>query len=83
MKSVSDISELPCWVIRQCSGRCDCPVRDDPGRECWEVVGGRDFCLADICSDCLVFVLKQKNSHFSESELGKIYKSRCGNPVHG
>ncbi len=83
MKSVADISELPCWVIRQCSSRCDCFASNNAGQNCWEIVGGRDFCLADICSDCLVFVVKQRNNTLSEGELGKIYTSRCNTSVTG
>jgi hypothetical protein len=40
------------------------------------VIGGRDYILADICSDCLVYIIKHGNPVLSSDELSEIRHAR-------
>jgi len=73
---VSELSEWTCWQIRQCSRQDDCPAVGVAGKPCWEVIGGRDYILADICSDCLVYIIKHGDAVLSSHELTEIRHAR-------
>ena len=68
---------LSCWEIMNCHGT-DCQARKNPELECWEVVKqlGDYRSEFDICSDCLVYVLKGGSMSLSESELDNITAQR-------
>jgi len=48
-----------------------CPAYQSE-KACWEVMRGIDPNSFNICKDCLVYVVKQKNSVFSQEEILSI-----------
>lgn len=66
-------TDWPCWEIMKCSpentSQCPAYKSDKP---CWEVMREIDAYSFHICSDCIVYVIKQKNSIFSREEILKI-----------
>lgn len=73
---MSELSEWACWQIRQCSRPDGCPASRVAGKPCWEVIGSLDYILADICSDCLVYIIKHGNAGLSSHELSEIRHAR-------
>lgn len=69
-------SELPCWEIIQCNRERNCLLANDSERECWEVVRDDEACSFHICVDCLVYLVKQKDSLISEEDFFSILKQR-------
>lgn len=65
--------DWPCWEIMKCNPEqaTHCPAyhSDQP---CWEVMRGIDALSFNICRDCIVYVIKQKNSIFSKDEITSI-----------
>ncbi|MCL7489817.1 MAG: hypothetical protein M8357_16750 [Desulfobulbaceae bacterium] len=45
-----------------------CPAYKSP-HPCWEVMQDIDAYSFNICRDCIVYVVKQKNSIFSKEEI--------------
>ncbi|MFC1843378.1 hypothetical protein ACFLZ5_01135 [Thermodesulfobacteriota bacterium] len=74
-------SDLPCWEIMQCQGTENCPARKRPAENCWEIAREiDDYRKAfNICKDCVVYLLKSKNTVLSEREMQTIikHKSEC------
>lgn len=66
-------TEWPCWEIMKCNpdNAAQCPAykADKP---CWEVMQQFDTYSFNICRDCIVYVIKQKNSIFSSDEIMNI-----------
>jgi hypothetical protein len=66
-------TDWPCWEIMKCSpentSQCPAYKSDKP---CWEVMREIDAYSFHICSDCIVYVIKQKDSIFSREEILKI-----------
>lgn len=65
--------DWPCWEIMQCSpenaSQCPAYKSDKP---CWEIMREIDAYSYHICTDCIVYVIKQKSSMFSSEELLQI-----------
>ncbi|BCO09012.1 hypothetical protein GF1_13880 [Desulfolithobacter dissulfuricans] len=66
-------SDWPCWEIMQCKPEhaAQCPAYQS-SRPCWEVMQELDVFSFNICKDCLVYVIKQKNPIFSKEEILSI-----------
>ncbi len=66
-------SDWPCWEIMKCNSEniAQCPAykADEP---CWEVMRKLDAYSFNICRDCIVYVIKQKDSIFSQEEILSI-----------
>ncbi|MDD3814571.1 MAG: hypothetical protein PHZ02_07985 [Desulfocapsaceae bacterium] len=73
---MSLLSELPCWEITQCNRKEQCPRASDPERACWELVKDDKASSFHICVDCLVYLVKQKDTHLSEEVFSSILKRR-------
>ncbi len=70
-------SDWPCWEIMKCQPEqaTRCPAYQDD-RPCWEVMGEIDSFSFNICRDCIVYVVKQKNSIFSKEEILSIMSQK-------
>jgi|MTBAKSStandDraft_1061840.scaffolds.fasta_scaffold02408_17 hypothetical protein len=66
-------TDWPCWEIMQCTpeNALQCPAYKS-NRPCWEIMREIDPFSAHICSDCIVYVIKQKESIFSKEEIIQI-----------
>ncbi len=66
-------TEWPCWEIMKCSPEAvaKCPTAH-ADKLCWEVMSDTDFYSANICRDCFVYVVNQKNSILSQEEILSI-----------
>jgi len=66
-------SNWPCWEIMKCApeqvAKCPAFHTDKP---CWEIMREVDVCSFNICSDCLVYISKQKDSILSREEILSI-----------
>lgn len=66
-------SDWPCWEIMKCNpenaSQCPAYKADEP---CWDVMRKLDAYAFNICRDCIVYVIKQKNSIFSREEILSI-----------
>lgn len=73
----------PCWEIMKCNpeNARQCPAYNSPS-PCWEVMQKIDAYSFNICRDCIVYVIKQKNSIFSNEEILDIMH-RKGIDVQG
>ncbi len=65
--------DWPCWEIMKCAPEDaeKCPAYQST-RPCWEIMSEIDVCSFTVCSDCIVYVAKQKNSIFSREEILSI-----------
>ncbi|MBW2465932.1 MAG: hypothetical protein JRF02_01400 [Deltaproteobacteria bacterium] len=74
-------SEWPCWEIMKCEGSENCPARQRPDENCWDIAAEiDDYRRAfNICKDCIVYLLKADNSVLSKQEMQIILeqKSTC------
>ena len=74
-------SDLHCWEIMQCQGTEDCPARKRPEENCWEIAREiDDYRKAfNVCKDCVVYLLKNKNTVLNDREMHAImkHKSEC------
>lgn len=73
---MSLLAELPCWEITQCNRKQKCLLASDPERTCWELVKDDKASSFHICVDCLVYLVKHKDSPLSEEEFSSILKQR-------
>ena len=66
-------SEWPCWEIMKCDddGK-KCPAREQPAKMCWEIIQETDARSFHICTDCLVYISRQKDCQFSREEILSI-----------
>ena len=66
-------TDWPCWEIMKCkpeeAERCPAFKAQQP---CWEVMREIDAFAFNICRDCIVFLVKQKDSIFSQDEIRSI-----------
>ncbi|MCK5071547.1 MAG: hypothetical protein KAR01_13420 [Desulfocapsa sp.] len=65
-------SEWPCWEIMKCDEAQKCPAKENSSKLCWEIIEEVDKYSFNICSDCLVYVTKQKDSQFTKEEILSI-----------
>lgn len=72
-------SEWFCWEIMQCENSDDCPARKNPQKRCWEIAceSGGDMHALNICTDCIVHIIKDDNSLLSNQEIMKIMEARA------
>lgn len=74
-------SDLPCWEIMQCKGTEGCPARLHPDKPCWEIASELDDYRSalKICHDCIVYMLSNGTTTFTEQEIRMILKrkGRC------
>ncbi len=70
-------SEWPCWEIMQCNpeNARQCPAYKSSS-PCWDVMRKIDAYSFNICQDCLVYVIKQKNSMLSKEEIMDIMQRK-------
>jgi len=66
------IAEWRCWQIMQCDPDVRCPAKENPAAECWEIIGSHDPCAFNICTDCLVYVAKNRDSRLTPEEIVEI-----------
>lgn len=70
-------SDWPCWEIMKCqpeqTSLCPAYQADQP---CWEVMGEIDTFFFNVCRDCIVYVVKQKDSIFSQEEILSIMNQK-------
>ena len=69
--------DWPCWEIMKCSTEqaTHCPAFQTD-RPCWEVMREIDALSFNICRDCIVYVVKQKDSIFSQEEIATIMRRK-------
>ena len=67
------MKKLSCWKIMNCEN-LTCIARYHPDKECWEIVGGLEDYRAEfnICSDCLVYVLKTGSLALSPNDMARL-----------
>lgn len=66
-------SEWPCWEIMKCDEGKECPAKEQPEKMCWEIIQeANNNCSFNICTDCLVYVCRQKDCKFSKEEILSI-----------
>lgn len=72
------ISAWPCWEIMKCGGREECPAGQNPLVPCWEIIRELDDYRTafEICHDCIVYLVKQKNTVLSAEELQAILENK-------
>jgi hypothetical protein len=72
---MTSISDRPCWMIMHCGPKRErCPAFHLPETPCWTIARDtNDYrrCY-NVCCDCLVRVIKQKNSILSDQEIKAI-----------
>jgi hypothetical protein len=62
----------------QCTGSEKCPARLFPDIPCWEIariVGSVQECK-QVCSDCIVYIIKANSPLLTEDELEKMIEYR-------
>ena len=71
-------SDWPCWEIMKCEGTEDCPARKSPNQDCWEIASEMDDYRKafNICTDCVVYMLKVENTVLSKQEMQNIMKNK-------
>ncbi len=71
-------SELPCWEIMQCKNTENCPARLHPDKPCWEIARELDDYRSalKICHDCIVYMLSNGTTAFTEQEIRMIIKRK-------
>ena len=65
-------SEWPCWEIMKCDDNKKCPAKEQSAKMCWELIQERNTCSFNICTDCLVYVSRQKDCKFTREEILSI-----------
>ena len=68
----------------QCRGTEDCPARAHPEIPCWEIAEklGTSQSVKNICTDCIVYVVKATDSILSQQDIENIMRHRnIGKPV--
>ena len=65
--------DWPCWEIMKCNPEqaAQCPAYHAE-MPCWDVMREIDALSFNICRDCIVYVIKQKDSIFSKEEILSI-----------
>ena len=65
-------SEWPCWEIMKCDKNKKCPAKEQSAKLCWEIIQEVDAHSFHICTECLVYVSRQKDGKFSREEILSI-----------
>jgi len=70
-------SDWACWEVMKCDhGQASqCPAYQSD-RQCWEVMSEIDHFSFNICRDCIVYIIKQKNPIFSQEEIVNIMNQK-------
>lgn len=70
--------EWPCWEIMRCEGTDSCPARKNPKKPCWEIASKMDDYRSafNVCKDCIVYLLKQEESVFTDQEIRVIMERK-------
>ena len=70
-------SEWPCWEIMKCNpeNARQCPAYNSSS-SCWDVMRKIDSYSFNICQDCIVYVIKQKDSMLSKKEIIDIMQHK-------
>ncbi len=76
-------SDWPCWEVMKCDEGQNCPAKENPSKLCWEIIKEVDSYSFNICSDCLVYVARQKDSKFTQEELLSIMAQKGVDVVSG
>lgn len=58
-------------------------IKHASAKNCWEIVREVDASSYNVCSDCLVYVAKHKNSVLSQREIDDIVTSRGADSLNG
>ncbi len=63
-----------CWKIIGCNKKEQCPVGQQEGKQCWEIVREMDDyrTAMKICEDCLVYLSKEENSVLTADDIEAI-----------
>ena len=73
--------EWPCWEIMKCDASKKCPAKIRPETPCWEIAREQaDYrYILQICTDCIVHLLKGQHSVLSQKEIQSIMvnKANC------
>lgn len=73
--------DWPCWEIMNCKDSDECLARFRQDTPCWEIA--KEMCdyrhIMQICVDCIVYMLKGKNTVLSKNEIQSIMvqKANC------
>lgn len=73
--------DWPCWEIMNCDTSKKCPAKTRPATPCWEIA--REMSdyryILQICTDCIVQVLKGEKNVLSKHEIQSIMvtKANC------
>jgi len=69
--------DWPCWEIMKCNpeNAKQCPAYNSSS-PCWEVMRKIDAYSFNICRDCIVYVIKQKDSIFTMEEIRDIMQQK-------
>lgn len=70
-------TDWPCWEIMKCNpeNADQCPAFKSK-KPCWEVMRKLDTYSFNICRDCIVYLVKQKDSIFSQEEIQSIMNQK-------
>jgi hypothetical protein len=73
--------DWPCWEIMKCDESKKCLAKTRPETPCWDLAREKsDYrYILQICVDCIVHVLKGKNTDLSKNEIQSIMvnKANC------
>jgi len=69
---MSPFSKLPCWVIMNCAEDKQCPAKQYPKEDCWEIFSEIDNSSFNICQDCIVFISRQEEAVLSSKEIERV-----------
>jgi hypothetical protein len=56
----------------KCDDSKKCPAKEQTAKMCWELIQERNTCSFNICTDCLVYVSRQKDCKFTREEILSI-----------
>jgi len=71
--------DWPCWEIMDCAESKMCPAKSLPDKPCWEIAKEKgDYkYISQICSDCIVYMLKGDSNTLSQDEIQAIMVSKA------
>jgi hypothetical protein len=59
-----------------CADNRECPAKENPNINCWELFGSRECRSFNICRDCIVYVSRQEQSALTPQEMEEIMLSK-------
>lgn len=70
-------TDWPCWEIMKCNpeNARQCPAYKS-SNPCWEVMRKIDAYSFNICRDCIVYLIKQKDCILSKNEIKDILQQK-------